>query len=650
MVAVVAAALIGIQGLSAPNASAVIPLIPSFVQVVAHQDDDLLFMNPDVSGGIKAGVDTTTIYLTAGEGGEKTYSLDYVRDRQAGVRAAYARMAGLTDDNECRRDQAGPGGCWTLTERSMSGGIAEEFTLDTWTGLKLVFLNLPEASHTDDLVTLAEVENGWPPAIKTLDMDGDPNSGAWPHEYTRSSLVGFTSALLYWYGATTVRAQDSAPDMQLSVPGKWHGDHEAHVAASRLADEAVRDYGRVANERVLLEHYRDYNIEVMPPNLAQPERDEKDDIFAEYRPHDSVTGGTYGTEWTGAEYSRAPRGTKWVARDGNMLLHAFVVTGGGLFEWFQDNALNWQGPYAHGDNGWALDAGLSLHNNADGRMEVFLRRRDTGEIVTRFQSAGGGWGWGELGSPNEVSGPWANSPSLRVSSPVVSSNADGRLQVFVRNAGGGISTRWQAAPNGSWNGWTDMLGSDVQGPPEVVKTYNGRMELFAPTRGRVLHWYQPAPNAPFVSDANFPNITAASGLSTGLNASGRIELTYRRPNDAHTMTLYQAQPDGGWLGPGDFSPGADAHGGVGEPAMVTSHGRMVAAIRNRGGGVSFSRQAAPDQPFGAWTDRGGLLVGVPAAGLDRDGNIVMLSISPSGLLYVSGERADGSFSSWTSHG
>ncbi|MFI6582819.1 hypothetical protein [Embleya sp. NPDC050493] len=651
-VALVAAGFLGIQGLYAPNASAA-PLTTHFVQIVAHEDDDLLFMNPDISGGIKAGVNTTTIYLTAGEA-DADDPVAYARRRQAGVMAAYARMAGLTSDDPCARDQAGPSGCWTRIERSFTGGhLVEEFTLNRWTGLRLVFLDLPETPRP---VSLDQLESAPPNGVsaETLDMDGDPDNHTWPQYYTRPQLVTFITRLLTDYGATTVRAQDSAPDTLLATPAYPKGDHQTHIAASRLTDEAVRDYGGI-NNRVVLEHYRDYNIADMPRNLVDAELAEKADIFEEYRPHDAKDPAhpmdpTYGDEWKPSEYSRAPRGTNWVGRDSAMLLHAFVVEGGGLFEWSQDNALNWHGPYAHGSNGWALDAAVSVYNNADGRMEVFLRRRDTGEIVTRFQGVGGGWGWGELGSPNAVSGPWTDSYSLRVSSPVVSSNADGRLQVFVRNAGGGISTRWQAAPNGAWNGWTDMSGSDVQGPPAVVKTYTGRMELFAPTRGQVLHWYQPAPNAPFVSDANFPDITAASGLSTGLNASGRIELFYRQPNDAHTMTLYQAQPDGGWLGPGDFSPGADAPGGVGEPAMMTSHGRMVAAFRNRGGGVSFSRQVAPDQPFGAWTDRGGLLVGLPAAGLDRDGNIVLLSISPGGQVFASGERADGSFSSWASLG
>src|ERR1044071_3475378 len=42
--------------------------------IVAHQDDDLLFMQPDLSGAIHRGSPTTIVYVTAGDGGA---GLDY---------------------------------------------------------------------------------------------------------------------------------------------------------------------------------------------------------------------------------------------------------------------------------------------------------------------------------------------------------------------------------------------------------------------------------------------------------------------------------------------------------------------------------------------------------------------------------------------
>ncbi|MFD0346121.1 PIG-L family deacetylase [Kitasatospora aburaviensis] len=66
----------------------------SVVQIVAHQDDDLLFMNPDLLNSIRSGTKTTTIYVTAGESNRKPAE-PYARNRQVGVQLAYAAMAGV---------------------------------------------------------------------------------------------------------------------------------------------------------------------------------------------------------------------------------------------------------------------------------------------------------------------------------------------------------------------------------------------------------------------------------------------------------------------------------------------------------------------------------------------------------------------------
>src|SRR4051812_26882424 len=100
------------------GATAPVDRATAFVNVVAHEDDDILFMNPDLVGGIRAGAPTTTIFLTAGEnafdgttsgdpaspycpklpddGGNHFGQLSrqrYAQCRQRGSQAAYAQMA-----------------------------------------------------------------------------------------------------------------------------------------------------------------------------------------------------------------------------------------------------------------------------------------------------------------------------------------------------------------------------------------------------------------------------------------------------------------------------------------------------------------------------------------------------------------------------
>jgi hypothetical protein len=62
--------------------------------IVAHQDDDLLFMNPDIMHAIQANHAMLTVFLTAGDAGlPASY---WAGAREPGSRAAYATMAGVT--------------------------------------------------------------------------------------------------------------------------------------------------------------------------------------------------------------------------------------------------------------------------------------------------------------------------------------------------------------------------------------------------------------------------------------------------------------------------------------------------------------------------------------------------------------------------
>ncbi|WP_335933068.1 ricin-type beta-trefoil lectin domain protein [Streptomyces sp. PTD5-9] len=67
---------------------------------VAHPDDDLFFLNPEIDRTIRAGCPVHTVYLTAGDGDiqDRLKALEHVDGREYGVRAAYAFMAGADDD------------------------------------------------------------------------------------------------------------------------------------------------------------------------------------------------------------------------------------------------------------------------------------------------------------------------------------------------------------------------------------------------------------------------------------------------------------------------------------------------------------------------------------------------------------------------
>src|SRR5579859_342399 len=67
----------------------------TLVTVVAHLDDDLLFVEPGISERLQAGWCVTTVHLIGGANGA---NFAYVQKREEGSRLAYARMAGVRNE------------------------------------------------------------------------------------------------------------------------------------------------------------------------------------------------------------------------------------------------------------------------------------------------------------------------------------------------------------------------------------------------------------------------------------------------------------------------------------------------------------------------------------------------------------------------
>ena len=61
--------------------------------IVAHMDDDLLFINPAISQAIAAGGCVTAVFMV---GGDNTGDFSRVQLREAASQAAYARMIGAS--------------------------------------------------------------------------------------------------------------------------------------------------------------------------------------------------------------------------------------------------------------------------------------------------------------------------------------------------------------------------------------------------------------------------------------------------------------------------------------------------------------------------------------------------------------------------
>lgn len=214
---------------------------------VAHQDDDLLFMNPDIQRSIAVGHTVKTVYLTAGDSCRPS---DYWKDqREAGVKAAYARMAGA--DNR-----------WMETDKSI-----REFTLLGRPNVSLVFFRLPSSAKEDGTICPhgKDLEELWLNHIQTISPLDDMNT-----TYTKQGLINALAALINEFHPHRINTLDSSGQTPLPCkPGnparckiyyttagyEYLYDHTDHYHSALFTQEACGSYSQPHE----LRRYRGYS-------------------------------------------------------------------------------------------------------------------------------------------------------------------------------------------------------------------------------------------------------------------------------------------------------------------------------------------------------------------------------------------------------
>jgi LmbE family N-acetylglucosaminyl deacetylase len=196
--------------------------------VVAHPDDELLFMNPDLETDIQAGRSTLTVYATSGDGGDP--NVDW-RGREASVRAAHAAMAGVTNS-------------WSCAAATYAGKPTVKCTLSGKPTVKMVFLRLLDGS-------LNELPIG--NTVGTIDASTT---------YTAAQLTATLAAI-----QTEVQ-----PGHVGTLDGTLaHGpDHQDHITSAIFAFGVARTDG-VARQLVMYRGYSIYEPSFVDPPAPSPE-------------------------------------------------------------------------------------------------------------------------------------------------------------------------------------------------------------------------------------------------------------------------------------------------------------------------------------------------------------------------------------------
>ncbi|WP_405656650.1 MULTISPECIES: PIG-L family deacetylase [unclassified Streptomyces] len=569
--AATAAALVVHTATTAPPARATAPSPASgrpaaqgdhalLLQVLAHPDDDLYFMNPDTSQAVATGIPLVCVYVTAGEAdgvnkipGRPHPPADksaYASARHQGLRQSYATQLGLPVFTG-----------WRTEVTTLAGGHQAEVNTLEHRGrrVELVFLDL--AMHTPAGHMGAPAlwrERGLP--LRTVVVNGSPVRQAQMYDY--DGLVDVLVALFERYRPTLVHTLDPDPDIQHSdlrtrirdseQPG--FSDHADHTAVAAFTWAALIRWSQTAAggpPPFAATAFRGYYNHHWPENLPEAVLHAKAAHLMPYgaapdwqcgNPSgcgDYNVGGnrplTNHKGWVRSTHYRYPGPRIALAQEPDGKLTGYGVLGMRAVRWRETPQGDFGRPTDLG--GGPLAPALGSATLRDGRQLLLGLRlaalegrggSDLREIVVLEQRAPGGefGSWSGLGNPetDPVRG-------RRIGVPIAVTARDGQVHLFVRDADQGISTRVRGL-DGRWSPWRGLGGGPVQDGLTAVVGEDGGVHVYAPGRDTVHHWTPegPAPLAglPVPSDA----VAAAGGrLYYRTPASSALTATAGPPVD-----------------------------------------------------------------------------------------------------------------------
>ncbi|MEU3397481.1 PIG-L family deacetylase [Streptomyces filamentosus] len=622
---------------------------PAVLQIVAHPDDDLFFMNPDLARDLTAGTPVTSVYVTDGGSfgrnaapGSPPPAPDvpaYVSARQQGLRQAYARMLGAPLFTP-----------WERTALTLPGGRLAEANRLVHEGRRaeLIFLDLRmHARNGTSAVNLTRLWDSQGVTLPTRPAPESPVRRSFP--YTRRDLLDALVFLLGRVRPTLVRTLDPDPDAQAHDRDHPRGsdqdgysDHPDHTAAGLFAWAALARWaGRGGRApAVQTEAYRGYYNQRWPYNLPPA-------TVALKAHHLDAYGGDPGWRcgnpsgcgdyalggaavlaskkgWVRSTHRRHPgAGPRALAGpDGRPVVYG--VLGTRLARWRPGPGGAFEPPEDLG--GGPLAPSLSVVRAPGGRHLVLgLRfsslegdpRRDVREVVLLRQRTPGGAferEWLGLGNPEteprrtRLAGP-----------PVAVTGGDGRVHVFVRNGDKGVSTR-VLGTDGAWSPWRTLPGGGVQEGLAATVDGRGLVHLFASSARRVEHWAQRTPGGAVHPGARPPADRVGDVPDAVTAADGAVLLAYRRAA-SDTVVVARLDPGRGrrWT-----TLGRPSIPGYGRVAVTPADGGVLLVPAGAARPPAYDLTGARTTPAAAPSPAG--TAGAPALLLSPTGTPVAVTL------------------------
>ncbi|KAH8423603.1 uncharacterized protein LDX57_001363 [Aspergillus melleus] len=230
------------------------------LNIVAHQDDDLLFLSPDLLHNVQGGAGLRTVFLTAGDAGQGS---EYWNGRQEGSLAAYAQMAGVANE-------------WTESDSGVPDADIPLYTLNGRNDISLAFLQLPDGGldgtgwDSTGHVSLLQLWNGDIDSIESI-------TGS--TEYSKDKLLNSLAWLIEGFDPLRINTLDYVYDVDINR------DHPDHSVTGFFADNAARQ--STSDAEVV--GYVGYPTKDMTPNVSGTDLTQKQDAFWTYAGYDAGT-------------------------------------------------------------------------------------------------------------------------------------------------------------------------------------------------------------------------------------------------------------------------------------------------------------------------------------------------------------------------
>ncbi|HTL36010.1 MAG TPA: PIG-L family deacetylase [Kofleriaceae bacterium] len=207
---------------------------PAELVFVAHQDDDLLFMQSDLYPIVSEHRPIEVVYVTAGDGGS---GAAFSEARYRAVRFAYGSVAGSKK--------------WDCTWTLVHGHAAQQCRLLD-RPVTLLFLGYPDGGIGGSAPeSLLRLWNG--------EIESATTISARPTTYTQEELIATAASIIEETDPKTIRT------LEISAT---HGyDHSDHMMVGSLTQLAL---ARTASHAEIVA-YRGYNIQDEPANVDEDE-------------------------------------------------------------------------------------------------------------------------------------------------------------------------------------------------------------------------------------------------------------------------------------------------------------------------------------------------------------------------------------------